>query len=95
MTYSNRFIACAVIVAAAGVSLSADRVRLRSGKVVEGMFIGGDSKTVRVLLDNGSVSEIRARGRGSGGVFGAKACTIADATRRQRQRQARPRRRSP
>ena len=47
------------IVAAAGASLSADRVRLRSGKVVEGMFIGGDSKTVRVLLDSGSVSEIR------------------------------------
>ena len=43
---------------AAGVSLDADRVRLRSGKVVEGMFIGGDSKTVRVLLDNGSVSEV-------------------------------------
>ncbi len=41
-----------------GVSLSADRVKLRSGKVVEGMFIGGDSKSVRVLLDNGSVSEI-------------------------------------
>jgi hypothetical protein len=49
----------AVIVAAATASLSADRVRLRSGKVIEGMFIGGDSKTVRVLLDSGSVSEIR------------------------------------
>ena len=47
------------MVAAAGASLSADRVRLRSGKVIEGMFIGGDSKTVRVLLDSGSVSEIR------------------------------------
>jgi hypothetical protein len=42
----------------AGVSLSADRVRLRSGKVVEGMFIGGDSKAVRVLLDNGQVTEV-------------------------------------
>jgi hypothetical protein len=49
----------AVIVAAAGASLSADRVRLRSGKVIEGMFLGGDSKTVRVLLDSGTVSEIR------------------------------------
>ena len=48
----------AMIMVAAGASLSADRVRLRSGKVVEGMFIGGDSKTVRVLLDNGSVSEM-------------------------------------
>ena len=47
-----------VLVLGTGVSLAADRVRLRSGKVVEGMFIGGDSKSVRVLLDNGSVSEI-------------------------------------
>ena len=48
----------ATVVLATGVSLSADRVRLRSGKVVEGMFMGGDSKSVRVLLDNGSVSEV-------------------------------------
>ena len=47
-----------VIVLGMSVSLSADRVRLRSGKIVEGMFIGGDSKSVRVLLDDGSVSEI-------------------------------------
>jgi len=52
-------VATAMIMVAAGASLSADRIRLRSGKVVEGMFIGGDSKTVRLLLDNGSVSEIR------------------------------------
>jgi hypothetical protein len=38
--------------------LSADTIRLRSGKTVEGMFIGGDSKSVRVLLDDGQVSEI-------------------------------------
>jgi hypothetical protein len=49
----------AVLVLSAGASLSADRIRLRSGKVVEGLFLGGDSKTVRVLLDNGSVSEVR------------------------------------
>jgi hypothetical protein len=48
-----------MLVVAASVSLSADRVRLRSGKVIEGMFLGGDSKAVRVLLDNGQVSEIR------------------------------------
>ena len=48
----------AVLLVAAGVSLDADRIKLRSGKVVEGMFIGGDSKSVRVLLDNGSVSEV-------------------------------------
>jgi hypothetical protein len=48
----------AIMVVAAGASLSADRVRLRSGKAVEGMFIGGDSKAVRVLLEDGQVSEI-------------------------------------
>ena len=46
------------LVVVTGASLSADRVRLRSGKVVEGQFIGGDSKSVRLLLDNGSVSEV-------------------------------------
>jgi hypothetical protein len=48
----------AALVLALAAPLSADRVRLRSGKVVEGMFIGADSKTVRVLLDDGQVSEI-------------------------------------
>jgi len=45
----------AVMVLALGASLAADRVRLRSGKVITGMFMGGDSKSVRVLLDNGQV----------------------------------------
>jgi hypothetical protein len=49
----------AALVFATGVALSADRVRLRSGKVIEGMFIGGDSKTVRVLLDSGHVAELQ------------------------------------
>lgn len=49
----------AVFVLAAGVSLDADRIRLRSGKTIDGMFIGGDSKTVRVLLDDGTVSEVK------------------------------------
>jgi hypothetical protein len=48
----------ALLVVALGVSLSADRVRLRSGKVIEGQFLGGDSKAVRVLLDSGQVSEV-------------------------------------
>jgi hypothetical protein len=47
--------ACLVVIA--GVSLSADKVRLRSGKVIDGTFIGADSKSVRVLLDDGQVSE--------------------------------------
>lgn len=48
-----------MLVVTAGVSLSADRIRLRSGKAIDGVFIGGDSKSVRVLLDNGQVSEVR------------------------------------
>lgn len=48
-----------LIVLALGVSLSADRVRLRSGKVIEGQFLGADSKSVRVLLESGQVSEVR------------------------------------
>jgi len=47
-----------VFALAAAVPLSADKVRLRSGKAVEGVFIGGDSKSVRVLLDSGQVSEV-------------------------------------
>jgi hypothetical protein len=54
---SVRWIA-AILVLATGASLHADRVRLRSGKVIEGMFIGADSKAVRILLDDGQVSEI-------------------------------------
>jgi hypothetical protein len=47
-----------LIVLVTGASLSADRVKLRSGKVIEGMFMGADSKSVRVLLDDGQVSEV-------------------------------------
>jgi hypothetical protein len=57
--YRRRTIcATALILVALGASLSADRVKLRSGKVIEGMFIGADSKSVRVLLDDGRVSEV-------------------------------------
>lgn len=48
----------AILVLALGASLAADRVRTRSGKVITGMFMGGDSKAVRILLDNGQVSEV-------------------------------------
>ena len=48
----------AVLTVAVGVSLSADRVRLRSGKVITGTVIGADSRTVRLLLDDGRVSEV-------------------------------------
>jgi hypothetical protein len=53
----TRWIAAALVLGT-GVSLSADRVRLRSGQTVEGTFIGGDSKAVRFLLDNGRVAEV-------------------------------------
>jgi hypothetical protein len=48
----------AIVLIGAGPSLSADRIRLRSGKTIDGIFIGGDSKSVRVLLDNGQISEV-------------------------------------
>jgi len=51
-------VALLLMMLAAANSASADQVRLKSGKTVNGIFIGGDSRTVRVLLDNGSVSEI-------------------------------------
>ena len=43
-----------MLVVLAGVTVSADRVRLRSGKVVEGMFAGADASTVRLLLADGT-----------------------------------------
>lgn len=58
MTIRSTGILAAMLVLAAGASLSADRVRLRSGKTVEGIFVGGDSKSVRMLLDDGNISVI-------------------------------------
>jgi hypothetical protein len=40
-----------------GATLFADRVRLRSGKTVEGIYVGGDSRALRLLLDSGQVAE--------------------------------------
>ena len=51
-------VAALLLVLGAGVPLSADKVKLKSGKVVEGLYMGGDSKAVRVLLASGQVSEI-------------------------------------
>ena len=47
----------AAILLAAASNASADRVRLRSGKTVNGLLMGADPKSVRLLLDNGSVAE--------------------------------------
>ena len=51
-------VAVSVVIVLATVSnASADRVRLRSGKAVDGLLMGADPKSVRLLLDNGSVAE--------------------------------------
>ena len=47
-----------MLVMVAGTIVSADRVRLRSGKVVEGTFTGADSSTVRLLLANGTRADV-------------------------------------
>ena len=54
----HRWMIATILVVSAGITLSADRVKLRSGKVIEGMFMGADSKSVRVLLDDGQVREV-------------------------------------
>ena len=57
MTIRNTRQITAALVLATAASLSADRVRLRTGKVVDGTFLGGDSKAVRLLLANGTRAE--------------------------------------
>jgi len=52
------FLSCVVALAATHIAiLSADTVKLRSGKSVDGTFMGAYSKSVRLLLANGTVSE--------------------------------------
>jgi hypothetical protein len=48
----------ALLAVTVAVPSSADTIKLRSGKAVQGQFIGGDSKSVRILLDNGQISEV-------------------------------------
>jgi len=57
MRKSSTRMLSAVLVVLTGATLSADRVKLRSGKVVEGTFLSGDSAMVRLLLANGSKGE--------------------------------------
>ena len=45
------------VVVAGSATLSADRVKLRSGQAVEGSFMSADVKVVRVLLANGRIAE--------------------------------------
>ena len=46
-----------ILALAMSAALSADRIKLRSGKIVDGTFVGADSKTVRFLLANGTRSD--------------------------------------
>ena len=49
----------ALLLILSGATLSADRIRMRTGKVIDGMFIGADSKSVRILHDDGRVTEVK------------------------------------
>jgi hypothetical protein len=52
------FAAWTMLVLLGSATLFADRVKLRSGKTVEGSFMAADSKSIRVLMANGAVAEI-------------------------------------
>lgn len=47
-----------MLITVAGTIVAADRVRLRSGKVIEGTLTGADASTVRLLLANGSRADV-------------------------------------
>ena len=47
-----------LLTAAVSVPLQADRVRLRSGKVIEGQFTGATSTSVRLLLPDGTLTQV-------------------------------------
>jgi len=46
-----------VVVLTITATLSADKVRLRSGQAVDGSFLSADAQIVRVLLGNGKIAE--------------------------------------
>ncbi len=56
-THTQILVTAAAIATIAAATLSADRVKLRSGPVVEGSFMSADGTRVRMLLPNGSVAE--------------------------------------
>jgi hypothetical protein len=51
------FLTITALLIGASVSLSADRVRLRSGQNVDGNFMSADVKIVRMLLPSGQIAE--------------------------------------
>jgi hypothetical protein len=61
-THSLFFSTVSTIVAVAGVTMSADKVTLRSGQVVNGSFMSADVKIVRILMANGSIAEFPVDG---------------------------------
>ena len=56
-TYTRLLLAAAAVATLCSTTLSADRVRLRSGQVVEGNFMSADVKRVRMLMADGSINE--------------------------------------
>jgi hypothetical protein len=54
MRFLNRFIALGLALAAVA---AADTLRLKSGAVVEGTFLGGDARTIRFLGQDGSTKQ--------------------------------------
>jgi outer membrane lipoprotein SlyB len=53
-TYTRVLVTAVAIVTIGAATLSADRVKLRNGKVVEGSIMSADSTSVRMLLPDGS-----------------------------------------
>jgi hypothetical protein len=50
-------VAIALAVAAGSTVVSADRIKLRSGRSVDGAFLSADVKIIRLLMANGSIAE--------------------------------------
>jgi len=51
--------AAGLVMLLTSATLSADRIRLRNGKSVEGSFLSADVKIVRFLLGNGQIAEFK------------------------------------
>ncbi len=54
----SRRLVVVLLILVAGTIVSADRVRLRSGKVIEGTLTGADASNVRLLLANGTRADV-------------------------------------
>jgi hypothetical protein len=63
--FAVTFVVGCALVALGSATLSADKIKLRSGKVLEVSFMSADAKTVRVLLANGQIAEFKIEEIGS------------------------------